>query len=76
MIIFFPLKTIFYTLPRLACIADDEWISPAQFARWDKSWLSDSGRLVVLKNPTQRLAQCKAGPWKMKAHSNNFTGQI
>ncbi|RUS72993.1 hypothetical protein EGW08_019241 [Elysia chlorotica] len=67
----YSMETIFYTLPKLACIADDEWCSPAQFARWDKTWLSESGRLAPLKNPTQRLAQCKPGPWRMKAHNEN-----
>ncbi|GFR98332.1 tRNA (guanosine(18)-2'-O)-methyltransferase [Elysia marginata] len=67
----YSMETIFYTLPRLACLADDEWISPVQFSRWDKTWLSESGRLVALKNPTQKLAQCKAGPWRMKAHTEN-----
>ncbi|GFN97103.1 tar (hiv-1) RNA binding protein 1 [Plakobranchus ocellatus] len=67
----YSMETLFYTLPKLAGIADDEWISPSQFLKWDKTWLSRTGNPLPLRNSTQTLSQCKTGPWKLKVYKEN-----
>ena len=63
-----PFQTLFYTLPRLACLSDDEWMHPDLFCEIDASWKTDSGsHLMPLFNKSQTLAACEPGPWKMKA---------
>ena len=63
-----PFQTLFYTLPRLACLSDDEWMHPDLFCEIDTSWKTDSdSHLMPLFNKSQTLAACEPGPWKMKA---------
>ncbi|KAK7505417.1 hypothetical protein BaRGS_00003162 [Batillaria attramentaria] len=68
----FSMETVFYTLPRLACISDDEWISPDLFSQWDKSWETNiSAHSLPLYNSSKKLAACQPGPWRMKAQVEN-----
>ena len=61
-------QTLFYTLPKLACLSDDEWMHPDLFCQIDASWKTDSdSHLLPLWNQSQTLAACEPGPWKMKA---------
>ncbi|CAG5120656.1 unnamed protein product, partial [Candidula unifasciata] len=63
----YSIETICHTLPRLACLADDEWILPRQFIQMDPSWQETVKQLVPLWNASKQLALCKEGPWRMKA---------
>lgn len=65
-------QTIFYTLPRLACLADDEWIQPQQFVQMDHTWEETGQHLIPLRNSSDKLASCKEGAWRMKAPSRIF----
>jgi hypothetical protein len=66
-VLFSVFQTLFYTLPRLACLNDEEWIHPDMFLRADPSWKDGSERVMPLYNKSQKLAACEPGPWKMKA---------
>ena len=66
------LQTLFYTLPRLSCLSDEEWMHPDLFHNLDPGWRREGEgarppRLLPLYNLTDRLAACPPGPWKMKA---------
>ncbi|KAK6998100.1 methyltransferase TARBP1 [Biomphalaria glabrata] len=68
----FSMETIFYTLPKLACLADEEWIRPDYFVRRDARWQGDGSKcLIQLLNPSDQLALCKKGPWRSKAQAEN-----
>ncbi|XP_012945987.2 probable methyltransferase TARBP1 [Aplysia californica] len=67
----YSMETIFHTLPRLASLADDEWVLPQQFVQWDKAWEDVEKHHLPLGNSSGELAQCKEGPWRMKAHVEN-----
>ncbi|KAH9519623.1 hypothetical protein Btru_003171 [Bulinus truncatus] len=66
----FSMETIFHTLPRLACIADEEWILPDYFIRKHANWQREN-HLIPLHNSTDQLALCKKGPWRTKAQAEN-----
>ncbi|CAL1534024.1 unnamed protein product [Lymnaea stagnalis] len=67
----YSMESIFHTMPRLACLADDEWILPRQFVQLDSKWQDDSNNLIKLRNPSCELALCKEGPWRTKAQAEN-----
>ena len=61
-------QTLLYTLPRLSCVSDDEWMHPDLFYQLDCSWQTASHfHLLPLYNESKALAACEPGPWKMKA---------
>ncbi|PVD26269.1 hypothetical protein C0Q70_13939 [Pomacea canaliculata] len=68
----YSMETLFHTLPRLACISDEEWIGPELFQHWDSSWQMDSSTYILpLYNSSKKLSACPPGPWRMKAHAEN-----
>jgi hypothetical protein len=63
-------QTVLFTVPRLTCLADDEWLSVEAFLAVNARWQSD--RLPV-KNSSDHLRQtCTQGPWKVKQSGRQF----
>ncbi|XP_041351948.1 probable methyltransferase TARBP1 isoform X2 [Gigantopelta aegis] len=62
----YSLETIFYTLPVLAILTDEEWISPEMFTAHDLSGNTQMGYRLPLYNITSDLKCCHAGPWRIK----------
>ncbi|XP_076463915.1 tRNA (guanosine(18)-2'-O)-methyltransferase TARBP1-like [Babylonia areolata] len=65
----YSMETLFYTLPRLSCLNDEEWMHPDLFRHLDPTCHTDdaAGRHLPLYNGSGSLAACEPGPWKMKA---------
>ncbi|XP_033733974.1 probable methyltransferase TARBP1 [Pecten maximus] len=69
----FSIETIFYTLPRLACIMDDEWILPQIFLD-DMTARGEKSLWIPILNTSPSLANSEAGTWKI-ANSNTAGGE-
>ncbi|XP_071455025.1 probable methyltransferase TARBP1 isoform X2 [Hetaerina americana] len=57
----FSMETIFYDIPRLGNVSDDEWIPPSEFESVELH------SLIRLKNKDETLRQSNAGDWAQKA---------
>lgn len=68
----FSIETIFHTLPRLACIMDDEWIVPKTFLE-DMTLRNQTAPWIPVLNASDHLASSEAGTWRI-ADSNAASG--
>ncbi|XP_021353649.1 probable methyltransferase TARBP1 [Mizuhopecten yessoensis] len=68
----FSIETIFHSLPRLACLMDDEWILPNMFLEGRMMATKEAGTepWIPILNPSDSLASSAAGTWKI---ANKFT---
>ncbi|XP_060062675.1 probable methyltransferase TARBP1 [Ylistrum balloti] len=68
----FSIETIFHTLPRLACLMDDEWIQPQTFL--EDGATKETKPWIPVLNPANLLASSEAGTWKI-AQNNTAAGE-
>ncbi|XP_064599728.1 LOW QUALITY PROTEIN: probable methyltransferase TARBP1 [Liolophura sinensis] len=58
----YSIETIYETFPRLACLSDEEWISPSSFLRSDNTWQEQTSHYLPLFNSNDRLKSFTPGP--------------
>jgi len=61
------LQTLFYTLPRLSSLIDDEWIPTKCFSQTEEMWSQKPESMwLPLLNKTESLQDCTPGSWRHK----------